>query len=118
MPAKEFYSYEAKYVQADGATTKIPADIDGSLSSEIKAVAVKTFQTLECEGVSRVDVFVTPDDQVVVNEINTMPGFTSISMYPKLWEASGMSYTDLITRLIELGIERYERDAKLKTSVE
>ncbi len=115
-PSHEFYSYEAKYIDEHGAGLEIPANIPDSVSNRIRDLAVKTFQTLECEGLGRVDCFLKSDGEIVVNEINTMPGFTKISMYPQLWEASGISYTDLITKLIELGLERFEREQKLKTS--
>lgn len=117
LPARDFYSYEAKYIDENGAAVVIPADIPPEVAEEIRKIAAKTFQVLECEGLSRVDVFVTPDNHVIVNEINTLPGFTSISMYPKLWEATGVSYTNLITKLIDLAIERHERDKQLKTTV-
>lgn len=117
LPAHDFYSYEAKYIDENGASVQIPADIPVEISEKIRDAAVRTFLALECEGISRVDVFVTDDNQVVVNEINTMPGFTSISMYPKLWEESGIGYTELISRLIELAVARHERDKQLKTTV-
>ncbi|MCL1812479.1 MAG: D-alanine--D-alanine ligase [Treponema sp.] len=113
---KDFYSYEAKYVNADGAVLEIPAKLPEEKIREIQSLAVKTFQVLECQGLSRVDFFIKEDGAVLVNEINTMPGFTKISMYPKLWEKSGISYTELITRLIELAIERFNKEKKLKTS--
>jgi len=115
---REFYSYEAKYLDADGAVLEIPARLPDAKVREIQALAVKTFQVLECSGLSRVDFFLKEDGSVVVNEINTMPGFTRISMYPKLWEKSGISYTELITRLIDLAIARFEHEKKLKTSYE
>ena len=118
IPSADFYSYAAKYINADGATVRIPADLDETVTERVRELAIRTFEALECEGLSRVDMFVTEKNEVIVNEINTMPGFTSISMYPKLWEASGVGYTELITRLIELAIARHERDAKLKTSYE
>lgn len=115
-PTHDLYSYEAKYIDPDGAGLNIPAKVDAAVSERVRALAIKTFQVLGCEGLARVDCFLKKDGTVLVNEINTMPGFTKISMYPKLWEASGISYTDLITQLIELAIARFERDAKLKTS--
>lgn len=114
---RDFYSYEAKYLDENGATTVIPADLPESIVEKIKDVAVRVFQTLECEGMARVDVFLSPDEKVIVNEVNTIPGFTSISMYPKLWEQSGLEYKDLIAKLIDLAILRHERDKKLKTSL-
>jgi D-alanine-D-alanine ligase len=79
-------------------------------------LAIKVFTTLACEGLARVDFFLKPSGDVVVNEINTIPGFTSISMYPRLWEASGIPYAELIDRLIQLAMERHEREQRLKTS--
>ena len=121
-PSHEFYSYDAKYLDENGAALEIPAKIDDKTKKQIQGLAIKTFQALCCEGLSRVDFFLkaSSDDEssgeIIVNEINTMPGFTRISMYPKMWEASGITYTELITRLIELAISRYEKERVLKTS--
>jgi D-alanine-D-alanine ligase len=112
----EFYSYDAKYLDEKGAVLEIPARIDEETRRALQALAIKTFQTLSCEGLARVDFFLKPDGTIIVNEINTMPGFTRISMYPKLWEASGLSYAVLIDRLIELAIRRFDREKELKTS--
>lgn len=117
LPQTEFYSYESKYIDEKGADLAIPADVTDEETKKIQGIAVDTFQTLECEGLARVDVFLTNSGEVYVNEVNTLPGFTRISMYPKLWEVSGLSYTDLITHLIEYALERHERDKKLKSSV-
>jgi D-alanine-D-alanine ligase len=116
MPHHEFYSYEAKYIDENGAGLQIPANLPENIVKEIQQIAIKTFATLNCEGMGRVDCFLTKDNKVYVNEINTIPGFTKISMYPKLWEASGLSYPALIDRLITLAIERHEQKKKLKTS--
>jgi D-alanine-D-alanine ligase len=116
IPTHEFYSYDAKYLDENGAALEIPAKISDETRERIQGLAVKTFQALCCEGLSRVDFFLKENGEIVVNEINTMPGFTRISMYPKLWEASGISYTALITRLIELAISRHEKEQVLKTS--
>jgi len=119
-PSHDFYSYDAKYIDTKGASLQIPAKLDEETTKRIQQLAIKVFKTLCCEGLSRVDFFLKTDssapDNIIVNEINTIPGFTKISMYPKMWEASGISYTDLITRLIEFAVSRYERDSKLKTS--
>lgn len=112
----QFYSYEAKYIDENGAALEIPAQLPHALVEEVQGLAVKTFKVLCCEGMARVDFFVKKDNQVVVNELNTIPGFTKISMYPKLWEASGLSYADLIDRLIQLALERHEKERTLKTS--
>jgi D-alanine-D-alanine ligase len=117
VSSHEFYSYDAKYLDEDGAVLEIPAKIPGEVKERVQELALKTFQTLCCEGLSRVDFFLKPDGGVVINEINTMPGFTRISMYPKLWEASGVGYTELITRLIDLAIGRFEKERKLKTAL-
>jgi D-alanine-D-alanine ligase len=112
----EFYSYDAKYLDENGAVLEIPAKLSPSLTAQVQSLAIKTFRVLNCESLSRVDFFLRENGQLLVNEINTMPGFTRISMYPKLWEATGISYTDLITRLIELAISRYEKERTLKTN--
>lgn len=114
----EFYSYEAKYIDENGAVLQIPAKISDEIAKKIQDAAIHTFKVLCCEGMARVDVFLTKDNQVVVNEINTIPGFTKISMYPKLWEVSGISYTELIDKLIQLALERQGREKNLKTSYE
>ncbi|OGI95202.1 D-alanine--D-alanine ligase A [Candidatus Nomurabacteria bacterium RIFCSPLOWO2_01_FULL_42_17] len=113
---QEFYSYNAKYIDA-GSIAVIPAEIDKSTTKKIQTLAIRTFQALNCEGMSRVDVFLTKKGNVFVNEINTIPGFTDISMYPKLWEASGIPVSKLLDRLIELALERFAKEKKLKTSV-
>lgn len=112
----DFYSYEAKYIDEDGALLEIPAQISDAAREHAQAIALKTYQALNCEGMTRVDMFLCEDDSIVVNEVNTIPGFTKISMYPKLWEVSGVGYTELITRLIELATERFETRQGLQTS--
>lgn len=116
IPLHEFYSYEAKYLDEKGAEFKIPADLDCETVSRIQALAIKTYQTLCCEGMARVDFFLRDDGQLYVNELNTIPGFTKISMYPKMWEASGLAYTDLLDSLIQLAIDRFEKEKRLKTT--
>jgi D-alanine-D-alanine ligase len=108
VPSKEFYDYEAKYL--DGASQLlIPAPIPDDLALRVRAMAVQAFRALDLAGLARVDFFLERGtQQVYLNEVNTMPGFTSISMYPKLWEASGLPYPQLITRLIELALDRYQ----------
>jgi len=117
LPQTEFYSYDSKYIDEKGAELEIPADLPEETTKRIQEIAIKAFQTLECEGLARVDVFLTEAGDIYVNEINTLPGFTTISMYPKLWEVSGISYSELINRLIELAIDRHEQDQLLKSSV-
>jgi D-alanine-D-alanine ligase len=114
----EFYSYETKYLDGDAATLKIPAKLTEKTIKKIQECAVKTFKVLCCQGMARVDFFLHGDDEMFVNEINTIPGFTKISMYPKLWEASGIPYMELIDRLIQLALERFNKEQKLKTSFE
>jgi D-alanine-D-alanine ligase len=114
--ARDFYSYEAKYIDSDGATLEIPAKLTPETTAEVQRLAVKTFAALECQGLSRVDFFIRETGEVLVNEINTMPGFTKISMYPKLWEASGIKYACLLDRLIQLAIERFDKEKRLATS--
>ena len=117
IPQHDFYSYEAKYLDENGAHFEIPAKLTQEQIANIQMIALKTYKALCCEGMARVDVFLQKDGQVIVNEINTIPGFTRISMYPKLWEVSGLPYPDLIDRLIQLALERFARDQKLKTTV-
>jgi D-alanine-D-alanine ligase len=113
-----FYSYDAKYVDADGADARIPADISPDLTTRVRALAVDTFRTLELAGMSRVDFFLDKDTgQLYVNEVNTIPGFTAISMYPKMWEASGVPIKALVSRLIDLAIERRAARRALKTQL-
>ncbi len=102
-----FYDYEAKYIDENGAELIIPAALDGATSDRVRALAVQTFKVLCGDGMARVDMFLRASGEVVVNELNTIPGFTRISMYPKLWEATGLSYRDLIDRLIQLALERH-----------
>jgi len=117
ITSHDFYSYDAKYLDEKGAALEIPAKLDQETIKRIQDTAIKVFVTLCCEGISRVDFFLKPNGGLIVNEINTMPGFTKISMYPKMWEASGINYTDLITKLIDLAVSRFEKEQKLKTSV-
>jgi D-alanine-D-alanine ligase len=116
VPSNEFYDYDAKYV--DGASTSyIPAALSTQLSEAIRATAIKGFVACECEGMARVDFLLERQTgKFYLNEINTIPGFTSISMYPKLWEASGLSYRELLDELIRLAIERHQRRSTLRTS--
>ncbi|HUV08686.1 MAG TPA: D-alanine--D-alanine ligase [Spirochaetia bacterium] len=115
IPQAEFYSYEAKYIDENGALLEVPASLDGDTTRRIQERAVQAFKVLCCEGMARVDFFLTPGGEILLNEINTIPGFTRISMYPKLWEASGISYPELVDRLIRLAIERFEREKALQS---
>lgn len=115
IPQDDFYSYNAKYIDEKGAVLRIPAELSKEQIANVQDAAIKTFKALCCEGMGRVDCFVRNDNgDVVVNEINTIPGFTSISMYPKLWEESGLKYPDLIDRLVDLALERHESETSLK----
>lgn len=116
LPAEEFYSYEAKYVDDKGAKLEIPAKLEENVINEIKDVAFRTYKVLETKGLARIDFFVN-DDGVIVNEINTLPGFTKISMYPKLWGYEGLEYSKLIDELIELAIDEFKLNNNLLTSV-
>jgi len=116
IPNHEFYSYEAKYVMEDGAQFKIPVKLPDKLIETIQADSIKIYKLLGCEGMARVDGFLTKNDEYVFNEINTIPGFTSISMYPKLWSVSGISTEDLIDRLVKYAIEKFNREQNIKTS--
>ena len=107
VPIKEFYDYDAKYL-VEGSRPIIPADLPKSKLKEVQKLAIAAFQAVDCAGLARVDFLMDPrSGKMYVNEINTMPGFTSISMYPKLWEASGLKYPELIDRLIQFGLERH-----------
>lgn len=118
LPNDDFYSYEAKYINEDGAGLDIPAKLSEDTMKKVQRLAIQTFKVLCCEGMARVDLFLKENDEIFVNEINTIPGFTKISMYPKLWEISGIPYSELIDRLIQLALERFEREQKLKTAVD
>lgn len=116
LPQTEFYSYESKYIDAEGARLAIPAELSQDELAQLQQVAKNTFRVLNCQGMARVDMFLTVEGDVVVNEINTLPGFTNISMYPKLWQESGLSQQDLVTELIDLAIARFEQLQTLKTT--
>jgi D-alanine-D-alanine ligase len=113
-PTHSFYSYDAKYVDDRGAELIIPAVLDRETTERVQELAVRSFSLLCCEGLARVDFFVREGGEVLVNEINTLPGFTNISMYPKLWEASGISQPELVGRLIALALDRHEQEAGLR----
>lgn len=116
VPAREFYDYEAKY-KDDRSQTFIPARISAECTRRVRDMALAAFQACDCAGLARVDFFVHKSTEAVwVNEINTLPGFTQISMYPKLWEATGLSYGALIDRLVELALERHADKARSETS--
>jgi D-alanine-D-alanine ligase len=106
LTTREFYDFEGKYLGGDGAEVVCPASLTEDETERIRELGRRAFEAVDCRGLARVDVFLTADGEIVINELNTMPGFTPISMYPKCWIASGMTYAELITELIELGLAR------------
>jgi D-alanine-D-alanine ligase len=117
IPSREFYDYEAKYLD-EGSKTVIPAELPAAIADEIRRLSVAAFQAIDCAGMARVDFLLSRDSgAVVLNEVNTIPGFTTISMYSKMWDASGVSYPALIDRLVELALERHAAKQHLRTSL-
>ncbi|TMD17226.1 MAG: ATP-grasp domain-containing protein, partial [Chloroflexi bacterium] len=118
VPAHEFYDYDAKYLD-EGSRLLIPAPIDAGVAEEVRTMAVRAFQAVDVAGMARVDFFMQrTTGHILLNELNTIPGFTRISMYPKLWEASGLSYPSLIERLVELAIERFNDKQRSQTAID
>jgi D-alanine-D-alanine ligase len=116
VPIKEFYDYAAKYLD-EGSELVIPAKLPKKMTKQVQQMAIAAFQAVDCAGLARVDFLLDPDNgKLYVNEINTMPGFTAISMYPKLWAASGLEYPKLIDRLIELALERHQEKSRTSYS--
>ena len=114
VPTHEFYSYEAKYLDDDGAKLLIPAKIEPRQVLAAQKIAREIFELLECEGMSRMDFFLDKQSgEIYFNEVNTIPGFTSISMYPKMWEYSGIPYSELLSRLLDLALARHQRKTEL-----
>ncbi len=117
IPKKDFYDYEAKY-HDDSTELKIPAELSPLMIDELKDLAVKTFTSLCCSGMGRIDFLINSNNEdIFVSEINTIPGFTSISMYPKLWEVSGIPYRELLTKLIDLAEEKFNSKKTVKTDL-
>lgn len=116
IPRGEFYSYDAKYIDEQGAFLKVPANLPKPVIKKIQKLAVEAYKVLCLEGMARVDLFLSKSGKITLNELNTIPGFTKISMYPKMWEASGLPYPKLLDILIQLAIERHRKEKKLKTS--
>jgi D-alanine-D-alanine ligase len=113
-----FYSYDAKYLDPEGATLRIPADIPPATADQVRRISVDAFRALELSGMARVDFLLDGQaGELYLNEVNTIPGFTAISMYPKMWEASGLPYPALLDRLIALALERHEEKQRLRTSI-
>jgi D-alanine-D-alanine ligase len=118
VPHREFYDYAAKYLE-EGTRLIIPAQLTAAQVRRLQDYAVRAFRAIECTGMARVDFFLEQDtSRVYINEINTIPGFTSISMYPKLWEASGISFRELVDRLIELALQQHREKARTKYSIQ
>ena len=117
VATETFYSYNAKYIHSDGAILQVPARIEANISDEIRHLAVKACKVICCEGMARVDFLLSTENKLVLNEINTLPGFTAISMYPKMWEATGITEKELITQLIDYAIQRHKRNANLSTKI-
>ncbi len=113
----DFYSYDAKYVDSDGAAWRIPARIAPDLSDEIRKLAVEACKAICCEGMARVDFLLSDENRLVLNEINTLPGFTDISMYPKVWEHTGLTEKELITELVSSAVRRHGRDSALSIRI-
>ena len=116
IPSHEFYSYEAKYLDQAGAVLQIPANLTPELTKHVQELALQAFKALDCQGMARVDFFIDANNKVYVNEVNTIPGFTEISMYPKLWQASGMSYSALIDNLVTLAFEAFDHQQSLRSN--
>ena len=116
LPSREFYDYEAKYLD-EGSKTVIPADLPPATVAQVQRLAIEAFRAIDGAGLARVDFLMDGDaGTIYLNEINTLPGFTNISMYSKMWEASGVGYSALVDRLIQLGIDRHKEKQQLKTS--
>jgi D-alanine-D-alanine ligase len=105
-PGADFYDFEAKYMPGSGTEFDIPPDLPADVIARVQAVALAAFDALDCQGLARVDVFLIPDGRVVVNEVNTMPGFTPVSMFPQMWAASGVDYVTLVGRLLDDAVRR------------
>jgi D-alanine-D-alanine ligase len=113
VPDREFYDYDSKYSDDSKTDLRIPAAIAPEAADDVREMALRMYRVMGCEGYARVDFFVSAAGEVLANEVNTIPGFTSISMYPKLWEASGLPYSELLSRILELALERHERRSRL-----
>jgi D-alanine-D-alanine ligase len=117
VPSREFYDYQAKYLD-DGSELRIPAPLDPAQTAEVRRLAIDAFLALDCAGMARVDFLLSGESNVLyVNEVNTIPGFTTISMYAKMWEASGLTYPALLDRLVQLALERHGEKQELRTSL-
>jgi D-alanine-D-alanine ligase len=113
VPHHDFYSYEAKYLDPNGASTEAPAKLSPEMTVQIQQTAIAAFKAAYCAGMARVDFFLVDDKKIYINEINTIPGFTNISMYPKMWQVSGLSYRELLDQLIQLAMARHQKQQSL-----
>lgn len=114
----DFFDFESKYVDKDASGCLIPADEPEEILEEVRRQAVIAFKAMGCEGLSRIDLFITEDKEILLNEINTIPGFTSVSMYPKMWAKTGIPYAELLDLLIEFGLDRYKKEQALKITAQ
>ena len=110
----EFYTFDAKYVDPEAVRIDVPAKLPKAIAEKIRKVSVKAYETLHCEDFSRIDLFLDKKGNIYINEINTIPGFTNSSMYPMMWKERGISFSDLITRLLNLAQERYNRSKRIE----
>jgi D-alanine-D-alanine ligase len=110
----EFYTFDAKYVDPDAVTIQVPAKLSSADAEKIREISVNAYKALYCEDFSRVDLFLTADGKIYINEINTIPGFTNSSMYPMMWKERGVGFTELITKLLDLALERYDRGKRIE----
>jgi D-alanine-D-alanine ligase len=110
----EFYTFDAKYVDPDAVRIDVPAKLNAKTAEKIREISTRAYQALYCEDFSRVDLFLTEDSAIYINEINTIPGFTNSSMYPMMWKERGIGFTDLISRLLDLAQERYDRGKRIE----
>lgn len=115
--AYEFYTYEAKYLDPNAVSLHVPAKLDTDVTEKVRTLAIKAYQALHCDDFARVDIFLKNDGQVLVNEINTIPGFTNSSMFPMMWKERGMSFTELITEIIKMAEEKYQATNRLKKEI-
>jgi D-alanine-D-alanine ligase len=113
-PKYEFYTFDAKYVDGEAVQIKVPAQLDSTIAEKIRTLSVQAYQALHCEDFSRIDLFLSDEGNIYVNEINTIPGFTNSSMYPMMWKEHGISFSELITKLIELSLERFNRSQRVE----
>lgn len=110
----DFYTFDAKYVDPEAVQIDVPAKIDGKIAQKVRDICVKAYKALSCEDFARVDLFLTEEGKIYINEINTIPGFTNSSMFPMMWNERGIGFTELITRLLDLALERYDRSKRIE----